>query len=315
MMILKKNQVLKLAIYLLLNIFFLRKKIVPFFYLINKKENKLAKVKTIVFDLRSNSFMHLGDYIFFLPSIQSFIDSGFTVYLKVNPSFEKIVEILGFNLINNSQDVTYDLIISRYELYYKLWDKPALLLDISSNLTKPICDDMFYSFSRLFNLTIYATIDYSRLVSQSSQEKMFRLINSVDDILVFNPYCLTANYMINKHKMNLLLESVRLLVAQFNYTVVLVGTKEDKIQDTNTYPFAYIDLRGKTTVLELFSLVSLDSVKEYVGFDAFIMHLFSVFKKPSNVVFRGRLSLKKHKMLQKFHIQLRQEDNQIRLLN
>jgi ADP-heptose:LPS heptosyltransferase len=96
---------------------------------------------------------------------------------------------------------------------------------------------------------------------------------------------------------------------QENIEIIMVGTKGNKEKDKYTYGFEYIDLRGKTSIEDIIELANQEQIKYFIGFDNFIMHVFSVLQKPSFVVYRGRIGKHKHEMIRKSHLSLHATDN------
>jgi ADP-heptose:LPS heptosyltransferase len=133
--------------------------------------------------------------------------------------------------------------------------------------------------------------------------------------ILFNFYCDSSSFLITKQKVDLLVAKVKEYADKAEYKVVLVGSKTDKDNDTYIYDFDHIDLRGQTTVLDIFALAQNPNVEHYIGFDAFVMHVFSLMHKTSFVVFRGRLSARQHKMLEQYHVHLFKNDNYVQLIS
>jgi len=287
--------------------------IYPNMYLLNLKESNLPKAKKILFYFNEPEFMHLGDHLFFLPLIKSFIDSGYEI--EVDPAWimRPLFERLGIPIFDEKTKLnSYDLIVSRAELVDKLIHHKSLLVDVARNLSMPICDQLIMQFSKYFVLNPYVTYDFSVLKSDNILQKMH--LSPEYKYVLFNFYCDSSSFLITEKKVNALVEQVKKYADLPQYKVVLVGSKADKDSDSHIYDFNYIDLRGQTTVLDIFDLAQNDNVEHYIGFDAFVMHVFSLMYKTSFVVFRGRIGARQHKMLEQFHVHLFKNDNYVRLI-
>lgn len=287
--------------------------IYPNMYLINISENKLKQVRKILFYFNAPEFMHLGDHLFFLPLIKTFIDGGYIVEVAPTVVMKPLLERLNIPLANGTIIFSdYDLIVSRAELVDKLFANQSLLVDVAKNLSMPICDQLITQFSRYFNLSSYTPYDFSIL--KKPDILRHKHLPPQHKYILFNFYCDSSSFLITKGKVELLTKQVKSYAERSGYKVVLVGSKADKDNDNYVYDFDHIDLRGQTSVLDIFALAQDENVEHYIGFDAFVMHVFSLVHKNSFVVFRGRLSTRQHKMLEQFHVHLFKDDKYVQLI-
>ncbi|MCC2625922.1 MAG: hypothetical protein K0R14_1795 [Burkholderiales bacterium] len=287
--------------------------IYPNMYLLNLKKPNLPKVQKILFYFNAPEFMHLGDHLFFLPLIKTFIDSGYQIEVDPAVIMRGLFEKLGIPIAGENTKLTdYDLIVSRVELFDKLINHKSLLVDVARNLSMPICDQLISQFSQYFALKRYVAYDFTVLKSYDILQKMH--LSPKYKYILFNFYCDSSSFLITKDKVNRLVEKVKSYANLPGYKVVLVGSPTDKDGDNYIYDFNYIDLRGQTTVLDIFALAQSDNVLHYIGFDAFVMHVFSLVSKTSFVVFRGRIGARQHKMLEQFHVHLFKDDSYVKLI-
>lgn len=245
----------------------------------------------------------MGDHLFFIPLIRSFIDSGYHVEVGVSPLMADFFKRLGFSVLSSSPSYNdYDLTISRFELIPQLSQFKSLLVHVSQNLTMPICNQLLHTFSAHFQRTFDSRTSYDVFTNS----KILKTLELPEDkrLILFNPYCDSSSYLINKTKVDQLLKALEPFAGEPGYTIVLMGTQKEKEKDPAHYSDRYFDLRGKTDVVDIFELVNDPRVELYVGFDAFIMHVFSLFGKRSLVKFRGRLTKRQTKMLSKYHVNL-----------
>jgi hypothetical protein len=309
----------KLIIKLKLNTVYNKNLISPNWYIFNLEQQTLPtiikKKPKILFYFDNVEYMHLGDHVFFLPVVKLLQDNNLSVSVKPTKIMREFFINLGFKIIDGDVNFAdYDLIISRVELIEQLQTYPTILIDVAKNLTKPICSELVTSFSQYFKLdNYYQEIDYTRHFNNISSVDKYQL--PTKKLILFNLYCDASRYLITKQKRQLLLTKLKQYSNNDEYQLVLVGSKTDKLQDKTHYDFSFIDLRGKTSVVDIFQLVAHANTTYYIGFDAFIMHVFSLNKKTSFVVFRGRISQSQSEMLKKYHVNLFDNDNYVNLLN
>ncbi|HEX8462170.1 MAG TPA: hypothetical protein VF623_12100, partial [Segetibacter sp.] len=109
--------------------------------------------------------------------------------------------------------------------------------------------------------------------------------------IVYNNYLISGSFRVNDDKFERLEEFLKEFLSQKpHYKIIHTGSKKDKEKDKRVYDFVSEDLRGKTTVTDLFDLCSLQNVEHYIGFDGFLMHLFFLQEKKAYVMSRGRWS-------------------------
>jgi hypothetical protein len=288
--------------------------IYPNLHLFNLSKAELPQVKKILFYFANPKYMHLGDHLFFLPLLKLFSDSGYQITVMPTKAMLPICLKLGLTTLQSTPDfANYDLIIGRVEMLDQLYSYKALLVNVSKNLTMPICDQLITTFTSLFHLASdYHPWDWNLFNNYNVLDKFG--LNTKGKLILFNLYCDSSSFLITERKRATVLEQVQQYAQNKDYQLVFVGSKEDKDKDKKQYNFSFIDLRGETSVTEIFELAASPKVLYYIGFDAFIMHVFSLFHKKSFVVFRGRLFKAQNDMLQKYHVNLFKSDNYVELL-
>ena len=288
--------------------------ILPNLYLFNLESSDLKNVKKILFYFDSNEYMHLGDHLFFLPLVNSFICSGYIVEVAPTIIMRPVFELLNIPVVNGEYNLNnYDLIISRIEIVRGISKYKSLLVNVSNKLERPICDQLLSDFGRFFSLKPALPIDYTVFKDDAILSKLH--LPKDKKLVIFNLYCDSAAYLINRNKINLLLNEISKYINNKEYRLVFTGSAADVKDDRRRFDFEYLDIRGKTSVLDIMALVNCSNAFCYIGFDGFIMHVFSLLSKPSFVVFRGRIRKRQNEMLKKFHVNLFNNDNFVTLLN
>lgn len=285
--------------------------ILPNLYLLNMHVSELSNVKSILFYFNDDEYMHLGDHLFFIPLIKTFVDNGYNVKIVPTKAMRPLFRELSLPVIERELNFTnYDLIVTRVEMISQFSKYKTILVDVSKDLTQPICDQLISDFSNFFNLNSRPIIEYTQFKDSRILTRLG--LPHYKKIIIINYFCNASAFMINQAKVNCLADLAAKYAADPEYLLVLVGAADDQSSDDFDVP--YIDLRGKTTVLDMFSLVNCENVAFYIGFDAFVMHIFSLLHKPSYVVFRGRLLKRQHDMLMKYHVNLFNNHNFVTLL-
>lgn len=262
------------------------------FYLKNKNQDS---IKSILFYFPSYEMMHFGDHLFFEPLARFLKFHGYSVVISPIEAMKFYFESLNFSIDNDNNLSDFDLIISRVEFFNDLKNTESQILFIdttSSKIKLPLCDDMIEKVSR------FLAIDYSGFDSipsyfDSPSKLNLSFLDKNDRYIIFNNYIDSGSVRSSKLHQLALIKFVSDLKDKTGFKVIHTGTKSDKFNDLKEYGFVDIDLRGRTSIKDLFALCSLNNVIYNVSFDAFQMHLFLINKKKSFIFFRGRI-LKKN---------------------
>lgn len=279
----------------------------PNFYLFNITHSDILSSKHILFYFNDLDFMHLGDHLFFVPCIMALMQDGFQVVVFPIPTMAEFFKALSIPIITRDADFSgYDVIISRAELAQKFKNQKSILIDVSKNLTKPIADELTHHVRQLFSQkTSPAPF---RLMLTFNQSAFRWLLDPKKKYIVFNCYIDSGFYRVTRKKINLIVRFAKKLANDEKYEIIFIGSEKNRLSDKNTYSFPLIDLRGKTNVMDVFALAGQRNVQCFVGFDSFPMHVFSLMRKKSYVVFRGRFFKKHHEMIQRSHLNLFAQD-------
>ena len=198
-------------------------------------------------------------------------------------------EAEGFAAVQRPDFADYDLIVSRIEFYDVLGgqrDKTLFLNTTDAGIRGPICDYLLENVGALFGLP-------QRVPSRPFAPQMpfpSHLIDADKRYLVFNPYLVSSAFLVREKHRRMLARTARELARASGLEIILTGTAAERDGDGTAYDFVQLDLRGRTSVQELFALSAAPNVEANVSFDALGMHLFFLYDKPSHIMFRGRFS-------------------------
>lgn len=257
-----------------------------------KKQNT-ENYKNIVFYFPNEKYMHYGDHLFFEPIVSLLsCKSDFTIFIAPIKGIYSYFKSLSIQILDevNSLDISNTLIISKPEFYNELKNKGFNVLYIDTTFYQsslPICNDIASKISSF----LHVDLDVSKL-SPSPYVPDSNIVLKEQKVILFSNYIDSGFFRITKKK-NAKLISKAIELKNSGHTLVHIGTKTDKNNDRQEYPFIDIDLRGKTTIDDMFYLASLSNVLGAICYDSFIMHVMFIFEKRVFVMFRGRF-LKKN---------------------
>lgn len=277
-----------------------RNRVFPNLYHIGTHISK--RVRTIVFYFPGAKFMNFGDHLFFEPVCRLLKTNGYDVSIiplsEMKYYFEKAgIKTGDINTIDN-----YDLIISRPDFIKEVKDKRnVVLIDIAyAGIKEPLINDLCKKFTLYFDLKHNVSAKPTYVVQNIDCFQKFHLQKN-KRYVVFNNYLTSGSFRVAGKKYDKLEKFIKDF-KQKNplYLVIHTGSKNDKIKDKKQYGFVDIDLRGKTSIMDLFDLSALPNLDYYIGFDAFVMHLFFLKEKKAYVLSRGRWTEKERNFLENF---------------
>lgn len=247
-------------------------------------------------------YAHMGDILFFEPLLNFLCKNKIDVDICVSNAMNDYLEKLGYSVKNNIVFEDYDYIITRSDFYYDLKDKGNLLLIQTTNLYDKICYVIINEIAKFFDLpSVEKNMKISKFTNFNVMNNIYisEIEKNANRYVVYSNYIDSGAIFSNSRNFKLLrLKCIEL--KKKGYKIIHVGTSKDRQKDKKEYSFVDIDLRGKTTVEELFYLVKLDNICEYVGMDNFVMHLFFIYNKKVNLCIRTKGSVKRRREVEKF---------------
>ena len=241
----------------------------------------------IYFYLDYFRLMHFGDQLFFKPLFKQLKYAGFPVLARPSKSLEF--------LFPNNENIAYKeqktlFITTIYllphlkklfgrEIHYFLFDTASMSIDRSiTNYFVDVFSDYFSLSHVLQPVSSEDFLDY--LLPENK-----KILISNNKYIIFSNYLDSGRYRLFPKDKKLLLEQLK--KNNSKSTIVHIGSENDRSKDLQNYSnITDIDLRGKTTIMDLFYLFSTYSIEKIYCFDTIILHISNIFNHPANVVFR-----------------------------
>ena len=95
---------------------------------------------------------------------------------------------------------------------------------------------------------------------------------------MFNEYVDSGFMRVNRKMIDELISCANKKVKK-GYEIIRIGTNKNKENLNIQLPFTSIDLRGKTSVLDLFLLYSKSNIRGSISFDTAIAHIGNIYDK------------------------------------
>jgi len=266
-------------------------------FLLNKSNKK---IKSILLYFPDYEMMHLGDHLFFEPLARHLKKTGYQICISPIELMEFYFKDLGYEICRGADFSRFDLIISRVEFLRILKNNGQILLvdTASSKINKPLCNDMIEKVSQFLKVP---HDDYNPVPAYlRTRGDVYPSSIANNNYILFNNYIDSGSIRSGAKHQRVLLDFIVELKERTGYKVIHTGSKIDKIRDNLTYDFVDIDVRGLISIQDLFELCALDNAKFNVSFDGLQMHLFSMKKKKSFVLFRGRILKRNERYIKRF---------------
>lgn len=263
----------------------------------NAPQERLDPRRPVIVHL-DHPLFHVGDQIFFRPLVQRLKEGGFQVSVTTSPNLEFLFKDMPRVELRQQPGA---LVISRVEAL----DNAAAVYGPSASYFG------FYMASRsivrpIANFLLEALIDWFRLshldrrvrrasfcpfaTAPESVLKKFR-------IPLDQPLVILSNYIDSGHHRKLPWREREIVHRAANFSrgigglIVHVGTARDKERDRQDYANVVdVDLRGATTVEDLFHLLAHSRIRAVFCFDTAILHIARIFGAETTLVTRHYLS-------------------------
>jgi hypothetical protein len=266
------------------------------------KKKKEIPIRLVLFFFPDPVMMHLGDQLFYEPICRLFRENRVKVNIAPTKAMANYFKEDGFNIIDDVDFSCYDLIISSTRFVNclkKVKNNVVLVWTEYPYIDKPLINDLLEKFSHLFFLNIVISERPSYFNSRTYCEKFD--LDPDKEYILYNNYLVSGSFRVNSKQFKKLEDFLLNFIKEHpRYKVIHTGSKKELVKDKRNYHFVDVDLRGRTTVSDLFDLCSLENVVYYIGFDGFLMHLFFLQNKKAYVKSRGRWSKKSEYFLENY---------------
>ena len=261
----------------------------------------------IIFAFWNKKLVHLGDQLFHQPIIEA-LQKHYDVYVCSDDPLKEYFKALGVKTVTlpelKQEKIEGGIFISKGDMafdvyknfprnnsfigihYGKIEGEEKIVVSLAKNIINMMKLLKIKGVDGLLEkMNFQPEIPASILNTPEKQDDLRYFLNNKNKkFIIFNNY-VASNFIDTKKREHLLDEIARNKKEQ-GYLIVHCGSAQDKAADNNYYDFIDIDLRGKLGIIDLFKLFSLENIKGIIGFDAFVMHIASLFKKDLYVVVR-----------------------------
>lgn len=248
---------------------------------------KIEEYDCIYFYLDYYQLMHLGDQLFFKPLFTQMKSLGFPVIARPTSGLKFMFGNKRNNIVHCKNTLFISTVFLRSHLKKRFGPSiDYFLFDTTSlSIKKPITNYIIEVFADNFSLTKKLKPVSSRDFLDFPLGENKPLLEKDGEYIILNNYIDSGSYRIFPKDRKLLLET--LLRDKKEYKVVHIGSEKDRLKDKKDYTeFVDIDLRGKTSIKDLFDIFSSNRIIRLYTHDTFVLHISNIFNHPASIVFR-----------------------------
>ena len=253
--------------------------------------------KKLIFYLHDPLCIHLGDQLFWAPTVIALHSAGLPVQVTDSGTLSEFWKCNGIELVKSELvDFDHSLCFSYLSVFFSRglskhqviavdFTDPKISDRVASYLCSEVCDFLEVDLNVVPRLKLPPLQNYELL-------QQIKALG--DSVWLFNDLLVSGFYRWTEKKRRRIWEKARELKESGGQIVYLKGANESQLPylcpDAVT-----LDLRGKTTPDEVMGLLQLSNVKGTISFDNFLMHSALLCGKKAYVMFRGRFSGKQKK--------------------
>ncbi len=263
------------------NIFFrlMTKKIGPVVYGNMGCKNFSIKSNCNIFFDTYHKTTHLGDRVFIIPILFNLQKNMIQISTNDNILIDLYEAIYKLKFDNNFDYYDFNIVL-----------RPSFLKKFNRNIRQIYLDFTDTSTEYLISEQVNIILNKSLGLNQHLKNHSVSLNQSKDEnskIVFFSNYIDSGSFR------KLFIDQKKLYdkcyeLKRIGYKIYHIGTESDRCNDSKNYDFVDVDLRGKTSIIEIIELFKNYEDLIVVSYDNFLMHLGLIYNKKTFILFRGR---------------------------
>ncbi len=245
----------------------------------------LSRYRGVFFFLDYPALIHCGDQLFFLPLIRRLRQAGIATHVQPTPPLRFL-----FAAYPGLPAAPADhLVVSQADLLPAIRRRfgphqPCFLIDTKAmSIDAPVSNFIVRAFNRFFSTALDDRItgaDY--LDFPMPRHDRFGLADK-GDLVIFNNYVGSGRFRIPRGHDRIFREHL----AREDGFVIHLGAEADSRNNRRDYRgLVDLDLRGQTTIEDLYAMLALDNVRRVYCHDTAVLHIANSLDRPIRLLFR-----------------------------
>jgi hypothetical protein len=262
-----------------------------------------APPASVGLDISNARHVHLGDHLFYEPVIRAFRDRGLKVVVSPMPAARDYFREAGYDVVEPAEVLEQELRISSVWMYGYLprharRERFLYLNPIDHHITGPVAEFLAEHAIRAARLDpATAPIDGRPYLVQPGPTP---LDGEPGRWLVFNDTVASGWFRVTPKDRRAVARAAGALRRE-GYRIVRVGTEAERLAHPDPVGMEDLDLRGQTSVMDLFRLLRSPQVAGTISFDHVVAHMGMACGKPATIRLR-RMSRSHADFMQRFLI-------------
>ena len=245
----------------------------------------LSRYRGVHFFFDYPPLIHYGDQIFFLPLIRRLAQASIPVRVEPTPPMRfAFAAHLG-----EPNDLDGFLMVTQADLLPVIRarfgpSRPFFLIDTKAmSIDAPISNYLIRAFNRYFSTSLDDRITAADYLDFAFDRSDRFHLGDKENLVVFNNYVGSGRFRIPRRHDRIF----RKRLATENGFVIHLGAEQDQATDDRDYAgLVHLDLRGKTTVPDLYAILSLPNLRQVYCHDTAVLHIANLFDVPIRLLFR-----------------------------
>ncbi|HET7186747.1 MAG TPA: hypothetical protein VFI52_01270 [Gemmatimonadaceae bacterium] len=244
--------------------------------------------RSIGFDISNALHVHLGDHLFLEPAMRACRDRGVEVVVAPGPAMREYFREAGYVVVPSDVVLEQELRVTSVWMYDSMppSERRTRFLYVNMidhGISRPVAEHMGEHVLRA------ARIDPHPAPIDGRPYLVARGATALDDAdgrwLVFNDTVDSGWFRVTGRD-RAELATVAAAQRRAGYRIVRVGTESERIARPASLGIEDLDLRGQTSVMDLFRLLRSPRVAGTVSFDHVVAHMGMACGKPAIVKVR-----------------------------
>jgi hypothetical protein len=244
--------------------------------------------RSIGFDLSNARHVHLGDHLFLEPAMRACRRHGVDVVVAPGAAMRDYFRDAGYTVVTADRVLEQELRVSSVWMYDSIPKRQRrtrfLYLNmIDHHIGRPVAEHMVEEVMRAARLEppLHACDGRPHLVAPGTTA----LDDAVGEWLLFNDTVDSGWFRVTRWD-RAVLAAVAAEQRRLGFRIARVGTESERLAQPESLGVEDLDLRGRTSVMDLFRLLRSPRVVGTVSFDHVVAHMGMACGKPAIVKVR-----------------------------